>query len=535
MLQVSFLSHCQDVTVETIEGITDHSHEEDPDFVKNPSKNFRWTIEATKVVIEGVMNHAMPTVIRRNLKICNSLNGKMPTKVQLYNKIAATKKTVFPSSAINNTHELRAKVAEYVNEPVSDIEAFVAFHEIDDKNIHSDPRFTIIMTSRKNMEKMKSDRVLQTDATYRLNWFGFPVFVVGKFDKKNMNRFSLYLMFLLLGTSTPTGRFFASCVALASHEDSPTWQSIYQHLRDKNIKPGYILGDGAKAITNAGNAVFSDIQFFRLMCWAHVHSNILPRLKTVTTHNKKLSDSILQDITSIQWSSLNEDTFRKLFDLLEDKYLGMYDVVLNGVLETFFTYMRNVWIESSEFRWYEGAHPWHISNNQGVEGKNKAIKQSYTFRRKLELGELFSVMKIMVSDWSEEDDNLLEGSRLTALHNETNSLSLRTDGYQWYETNKGSGKVLRVKNTKDNYTVSESPEFSIGEVENIWAVESSVGENSGISLKDRLKERLEHRKIPLSGTFDDYIKIRSSCWILEERDEDFFCDCPVGMKVIHDY
>ena len=67
----------------------------------------------------------------------------------------------------------------------------------------------------------------------------------------------------------------------------------------------------------------------------------------------------------------------------------------------------------------------------------------------------------------------------------------------------------------------------------MWAVNSKEGLKSGKSLKERAKERINARKIPESSSFDDYIKIRSSCWILEERDGDFYCDIPVGMKVFH--
>ena len=267
------------------------------------------------------------------------------------------------------------------------------------------------------------------------------------------------------------------------------------------------------------------------MCWAHVHSNILPQLKCISAHNKSVSDGILQDIVNIQWSALNEESFRISFKLLEQKYIGKYDIVLNGVVAKFFSYMHKVWIDSAEFRWYEGAHPWQISNNQGVEGKNREIKQSHTFRRRLEIGELVAVLARMVSEWSEEDDHLLESSRLAALQGETNSLSLKTDGYQWYKSNKtGSNNILRI-NAKDKYTVSESSEFLLGKVTNLWAVNSSEGLKSGKSLKERAKERLANRNVPQSGNFDDYLKVRSSCWILEERDGDFYCDCPVGMKV----
>ena len=168
-----------EVTVEAVEDV-EHIHQEDPDFVKNSSKYFRWSTDMTKIVMEGVVNHAKPNVIKRNLKHANVLGSRMPTKTELYNKIAAVKLTAFPSTKVKNTHELRLKVAEYLGEPEDDLKPFIPYHDIVDDVDEKDPRFTIIFTSNKNIGKLKSDRVLQTDATYRLNWFGFPVFVVGK-------------------------------------------------------------------------------------------------------------------------------------------------------------------------------------------------------------------------------------------------------------------------------------------------------------------------------------------------------------------
>ena len=131
--------------------------------------------------------------------------------------------------------------------------------------------------------------------------------------------------------------------------------------------PKFQLGDGAKAITNAGETVFVGHSFVRLMCWAHVHSNLLKHLKSVNTINKKIAEDILKDIDNLQWSALNEATFKAAFKLLEEKYLGKHDDVLNEVIKNFFVYMHNVWIDSPEFRWFEGSHPWEISNNQCVE------------------------------------------------------------------------------------------------------------------------------------------------------------------------
>ena len=299
-------------------------------------------------------------------------------------------------------------------------------------------------------------------------------------------------------------------------------------MHDLGVKPANHIGDGAKALSKAGREVFSDLErCHRLMCWSHVHRNIVPKLKTIGTFNKELAGNILNGIVDLQWSVHNEASFRKVYSLLEKKYLGKHSQVVNATLAKFFAYMRSVWIESEEFRWYEGAHPWHISNNQGVEGKNKNIKESHTFRRRLELGELFDVMLRMVKEWSEEDDSLLHSSRLASLQNQKNSLKLRTEGYQWSRRNKN---MLTFKiDPKGKYTVSESNEFLLGKVDNIWSIERS-NDKSGKTLKERTKIRIKERSVPSSSTFDEYMSTRTSCWILEERDGDFYCDCPKGMK-----
>ena len=208
------------------------------------------------------------------------------------------------------------------------------------------------------------------------------------------------------------------------------------------------------------------------MCWPHVHRNVVPQIKPVSTLNKPLADKLILDIENLQWSSLNEQSFRKCFNLLEEKYLDNHDHDLRAALSRFFMYMREVWVESREYRWYEGAHPWAVSNNQGVEGKNKEIKQSHTFRTRLGMGEMFSVMLRMVEEWTEEDDPHLTTSRLTVLDGQSNSLNMKTAGFQWLKANQNKpGRILQI-NPAGKYTVSESSEFQLGKVSKIWAVSS---------------------------------------------------------------
>ena len=57
-----------------------------------------------------------------------------------------------------------------------------------------------------NGQLLWSKTTLHIDATYRLNWQGYPVIIVG--------------------VSSATGKFFGSLSVLSSHEDSEAWNEI---------------------------------------------------------------------------------------------------------------------------------------------------------------------------------------------------------------------------------------------------------------------------------------------------------------------
>ena len=140
----------------------------------------------------------------------------------------------------------------------------------------------------------------------------------------------------------------------------------------------------------------------------------------------------------------------------------------------------------------------------------------------------------MISEWNMEDDSLLYQSRLALLTTPPNGLKLRTEGYTWYRLhNNKPNRILKVA-PRGKYTVSEDPQFLLGKVENLWRVASSSSIKSDQSLKNLCKIRLAQRKNPIVNNYEEYIKIRKSCWIIEERiidgSSDFFCDCAVSMK-----
>ena len=256
--KISFLSHCDDVVVETAGGATEHLHEADKDYVPQASKTFRWSREQTEMVFQGVKNEAKPKVIMRNLREANLFEeGNEPTPLQLNNKIQHCRNVIQHSSQIFTTHELRQKVAEMMEEPESEVEGYVAHLLVEDEDETKDPRFVVIWTTKKLLKRC-NNKFHQDDATYRLIWQGYPFFVSG--------------------TSTSTGKFFPIFATLCSHEDHLAWGEIFKFVRDVAGKdPDYRMGDGAPEITKAGVEIFGDPdttdggKHVRLMCWPHVY------------------------------------------------------------------------------------------------------------------------------------------------------------------------------------------------------------------------------------------------------------------------
>ena len=84
-------------------------------------------------------------------------------------------------------------------------------------------------------------------------------------------------------------------------------------------------------------------------------------------------------------------------------------------------------MDSAENNWFEGSNPFGSSNNQGIEGKNRDIKGSHTFRKRMPLGSFFDVMLRMVHEWSLEDNSLLGSERKSILFTKPDDLKMRSN------------------------------------------------------------------------------------------------------------
>ena len=114
------------------------------------------------------------------------------------------------------------------------------------------------------------------------------------------------------------------------------------------------------------------------------------------------------------------------------KYLNDFEKnsSILSVLKDFFHYMRKVWMESTENKWFEGAHPFRSFNNQGIEGRNQEIKTSHTFRKRMPLGSFIVVMINLVHKYSLEGSLLLTSERSSLLFKKPDGLKVRSsEGY----------------------------------------------------------------------------------------------------------
>ena len=83
------------------------------------------------------------------------------------------------SEHCETTQSLRNKLSEFRELPVSDDESWVPLCQIDDSDEDDEVRMVVIFGTNKTLGYLKMSDTFHCDATYRLNWNGFPVFVCG--------------------------------------------------------------------------------------------------------------------------------------------------------------------------------------------------------------------------------------------------------------------------------------------------------------------------------------------------------------------
>ena len=154
----------------------------------------------------------------------------------------------------------------------------------------------------------------------------------------------------------------------------------------------------------------------RLMCWSHVHTKYFNKLKKLK--NAQRRKEVDEDLKKLQWTVQSAAEFRTVLDLLAQKHMQKSheskdeNATDTAALRDFLEYFWEQWGPDSHVaNWWEAAHAFAISNNQGVESKNNTIKDIYSFRERLLMGEMVVMVALIVSESSKRDDSLLFSAR----------------------------------------------------------------------------------------------------------------------------
>ena len=288
MVKLEFLNASQEVVL--LDNGLEHRHEVDEAHT-TLHKKYLWTPRQEEVMMPLVRNKATPTVIMRELQRQDATNvrGIYPNQINTKKKYM-WQTMVMENMVLLDTADLMNFINEHSAEPEDPNEAYIVDHTLDVSDvIGRKPRFTVTFAT-KNLLQRINDSFIQDDATYKMNWAGYPI--------------------LTHGVSTETGRFFLTHVTLSSHEDT-AYANNYSFVKRilENKIPRFRMGDGAWDITNTGTDVFGGVGS-RLMCWSHTYRNVRPKLATVRRENKELGESILSDVESIQWMCQTSAKFK---------------------------------------------------------------------------------------------------------------------------------------------------------------------------------------------------------------------------------
>lgn len=202
------------------------------------------------------------------------------------------------------------------------------------------------------------------DATYKLNWMGFPLIVMGTVDRGK--------------------RFHPLLYGCSSKETSEDYAFFFGAVKEgvkthgeKEFNAQILIADGDNAIRNGFYSAFPNAKLV-VMCYAHVIRNCRKR-PFVSKNNKTL---ILDDIGLLQLAANREE-----FDAMSTLFLKKW----KELEPDFISYFKNEWL-TSRCNWFEGAADYTPSTNNALESHNSNIKRNWTFRKRLQMNQFFVAM-----------------------------------------------------------------------------------------------------------------------------------------------
>lgn len=247
----------------------------------------------------------------------------------------------------------------------------------DSSTVQSDLRFRFVLSTLFLLNLLKDKKKICIDATYKLNWLGFPLMVLGTIDRAK--------------------RFHPLVYACCSHETGLDFEFIFKSVKDAikihfdhDFEPEVIIADGSDAIRNGFYNTFKSA-VLDVMCYVHVLRNCCKQPFASKT-NKSL---IIEDIQKMHLSP-NKSTFSMMSKLFCEKWAELEP--------NFVSYFKKEWL-TAHSNWFEGAAHYTPSTNNALESHNAVIKRKITLRRRLPMNEFLTCMLEMTTDASKQLQN----------------------------------------------------------------------------------------------------------------------------------
>lgn len=216
-----------------------------------------------------------------------------------------------------------------------------------EKNNGTGIKFRFVFTTLFLLNLFKSVEKVCIDSTYKLNWNGFPLTILGTVDRNK--------------------KFHPIAFACTTNETADDYAFVFNAVKVKirqffevDFEPTTLISDAANAIQNAFYRIFP-LATVDIMCFAHVIRNVDKR-PFKSQNNKKL---IKADITLLQ-----QAPDRKVFALMSQLFCEKW----RPVETEFITYFESQWL-GEHCNWFEGAATYTPSTNNAQEAVNGVIKK----------------------------------------------------------------------------------------------------------------------------------------------------------------
>ncbi|CAF3368535.1 unnamed protein product [Rotaria socialis] len=296
----------------------------------------------------------------------------------------------------------------------------IQLHDIDDNEDATDGenKFRFFISTKRLLEIAFISTRIHADATYKLNWQGFPVLIVGATDSdRKLHPFGL---------------------AVCSNEEKQDFEFIFKSISNgveqivqSKFMPEVLIVDGSDAIRNAFKTIFDNDKI--VMRWAHMRRHVNKKLSNVGCRQE-----ILDDIEKLQLCE-SEKVFNKA-SLLFVKKWGQRE-------HDFLKYFENEWLQTVS-SWYEGYNYFTPSTNNSLEVINRVIKDEHTFRERHPLSRFFVIANNIVRSWSKPRD-LNQIDPIIFSSEPTIKLKKWTDGYHFAKSSK---LVLQMSSSRKDVT-----------------------------------------------------------------------------------